>query len=410
MMWEQIRANQRTSVLLVVLMAALLCILGYAVGEALAPGRGLLGLAAAFALWVILSLVSYYSGGSITLAVSGARKIQKSDFPKLFNVVEEMQIASGLAKMPDIYIIDDPAPNAFATGRDPNHAAVAVTSGLLNACSRDELQGVIAHEMAHVRNRDILLMIMVGVLLGTIVLIADVFRRSMFYGGLGRNTRRSSRDSGQAQAILAIVAIVLAILAPLLAQLIYFAVSRKREYLADACGAQFTRYPEGLASALEKISASTATLQRASRATAPMYIINPLKTEGRAANDVTSTHPPIQQRIKILRGMAGGAAFVDYERAYRQITGKRSVLPSSALKDSAHLPARTAEQSAEKPAERVREATDVLWKLSNFSFITCPCGVVLKIPPKFKHPAIQCPHCNRDHKVAGSHKPPAPAH
>jgi heat shock protein HtpX len=269
----------------------------------------------------------------------------------------------------------------------------------LSVCNRDELQGVIAHEMAHVRNRDILMMIMVGVLLGTIVLLADLFRRSMFYGGMGRHTRRSSRDSGQAQAILAVIAIVLAILAPILAQLIYFAVSRKREYLADACGAQFTRYPEGLASALEKIAASPATLQRASRATAPMYIINPLKSEGRAANDVTSTHPPIHQRIRILRGMGGGAAFVDYERAYRQITGRRSVLPASALKESSPLPARPADQGDEKAADRVRQATDVLWKLSNFSFINCACGVVLKIPPSFRQRAFQCPHCGRQHDV-----------
>jgi heat shock protein HtpX len=400
-MWEQIRANQRNSAFLVLLMALLLFVVGYTVGEALARGSGLLGLAAAFAVWVVLSLISYYSGDSITLAVSGARKIQKSDFPKLYNVVEEMQIASGLPKMPDVYIIDDPAPNAFATGRDPNHAAVAVTSGLLNTCNRDELQGVIAHEMAHVRNRDILLMLMVGVLMGTIVLVADLFRRSMFYGGLGRQTRRSSRDSGQAQAILAVIAIVLAILAPFIAQLIYLAVSRRREYLADACGAQFTRYPEGLASALEKISASTATLQRASRATAPMYIINPLKGEGRAASDITSTHPPIQQRIRILRGMAGGAAYVDYERAFRQITGKQGVLPPSALKESQPLAARKAAEAAEQPADRVREATDVLWKLSNFNFITCACGVVLKIPPTFKHPSIQCPRCNREHKITG---------
>jgi heat shock protein HtpX len=398
-MWEQIRANQRKSAILVVVMALLLFAVGYAVGEAAAPGVGLFGLLIAFAVWILLSLISYYAGGSIMLAVSGARKIEKADLPRLYDVVEEMKIASGLPKMPDIYIIDDPAPNAFATGRDPYHAAVAVTSGLLNICSRDELQGVIAHEMSHVRNRDVLFMIMVGVMMGTIVLIADVFRRVLLYGGLGRQTRRSSRDSGQIQMVLILVAIVLGILAPIIAQLIYFAVSRRREYLADACGAQFTRYPEGLASALEKIAASTATLQHANRATAPMYIINPLKQEGMAASDLTSTHPPVKQRIKILRSMAGGASYLDYEKAFRQVTGKRSVIPASAANETQPVPARQASKAQEDHTQRVRETTDALWKLGNYGFIACPCGVKLKIPPAFKLPVIQCPRCQRMHAV-----------
>jgi heat shock protein HtpX len=398
-MWEQIRANQRKSAILVVVMALLLFLIGYAAGEALAPGAGLVGLLIAFAVWIILALISYFAGGSIMLAVSGARKIGKAELPRLYNVIEEMQIASGLPKMPEIYIIDDPAPNAFATGRDPYNAAVAVTSGLLNICNRDELQGVIAHEMSHVRNRDVLFMIMVGVMMGTIVLIADVFRRVLWYGGLGRQTRRSSRDSGQLLIVLVLVGVVLAILAPIIAQLIYFAVSRKREYLADACGAQFTRYPEGLASALEKISASTATLHRANRATAPMYIINPLKQEGRAAANLTSTHPPIQVRIRILRGMAGGASYLDYDTAFRQVTGKRGVIPASAVSEAKPAPARPPTEATEEDTQRVRETTDALWKVHNYGFIACPCGVRLKIPPAFKPPVIQCPHCGRTHNV-----------
>jgi heat shock protein HtpX len=396
-MWEQIRANQRKSAILVVLMALLLFGIGYAVGEAAMPEGGLFGLLIAFTIWILLSVISYYAGGSIMLAVSGARKIEKADLPRLYDVVEEMKIAAGLPKMPDIYIIDDPAPNAFATGRDANHAAVAVTSGLLNICNRDELQGVIAHEMSHVRNRDVLFMIMVGVMMGTIVLIADVFRRVLLYGGLGRQTRRSSRNGGQIQLILILVAVVLGILAPIIAQLIYFAVSRRREYLADACGTQLTRYPEGLASALEKIAASTATLQHASRATAPMYIINPLKQEGMSASDLTSTHPPIKQRIKILRSMAGGASYVDYDKAFRQITGKRGVIPPSVAEEAQPVLARQASAAEEDHTQRVRETTNVLWKLANYGFITCPCGVTLKIPPGFKQPTIQCPHCQRTH-------------
>jgi heat shock protein HtpX len=398
-MWEQIRANQRKSAILVVVMAFFLFAAGYAAAEAIAPGSGIFGLFIAFAVWTVLSLVSYYSGDSIILAVSGARKIKRDDLPRLYNVVEEMQIASGLPKMPDIYIIDDPAPNAFATGRDPNHAAVAVTSGLLNICNRDELQGVIGHEMAHIRNRDILFMIMVGVMMGTIVLIADLATRVFLYGGAGRQSRRSSNDSGQLQMILALLAVVLAILAPIIAQLIYFAVSRKREYLADACGAQFTRYPDGLASALEKIAASTAPLQHANRATAPMYIINPLRQKGMAASDLTSTHPPIKERIRILRSMAGGAGFTDYDKAFRQVTGKRSAIPQAEVSEAKPVPARRASEAVEEHADRARETTDALWKVNNYAFIACPCGVTLKIPPLFKLPTIQCPHCQRTHSV-----------
>jgi len=402
-MWEQISANQRRSVLLVVIMAALLFAIGYVTGEALAPGGGLFGILVAFGIWIILSLVSYFSGGAIMLGVSGARKLRKSDLPRLFNVVEEMQIASGLPRMPDVYVIDDLAPNAFATGRDPEHAAVAVTSGLLNICNRDELQGVIAHEMSHVRNRDVLFMIMVGVMLGTIVLVADLVSRAYLFGGIGRRTRRSSGDNGQLQVVLMVLALLLAVLAPIIAQLIYLAVSRRREYLADACGAQFTRYPEGLASALEKISASTATLRHASRATAPMYIINPLKAEGSTASNLTATHPPIQQRIRILRSMASGAGYLDYEKAYRQVTGKSGVIPQRAMGAAEPLRARAAVEAPEDQTQRVRETTDVLWRLNNYSFINCPCGLTIKVPPAYSLPTIECPRCQRKHTLAEAH-------
>ena len=292
-MWEIIRANQRRAATLVVLMAALLLLVGYALGEALAPGAGLGGLFVAFVVWVGLTLISYFRGDSIFLALSGARRIEKNDNPQLFNVVEEMTIAAGLPKVPDIYVMDDAAPNAFATGRDAQHAAVAVTAGLLESLNRDELQGVIAHELGHVKNRDVLYMMMVGIMMGAIVLLADVGARVFFFGGGRRRT--SSRSEGQGQLVIVVVALVLMILAPIIAQLIYLALSRRREYLADASSALFTRYPEGLASALEKISHSTATLASATRATAPMYIVNPLGATARGLADLTSTHPPISR-------------------------------------------------------------------------------------------------------------------
>jgi len=396
--WELVRANQRRAATLVVVMAALLLAVGYAVGEAVA-GTGTAGLFIAFLVWVVLSLVSYYSGDQIFLSLAGAHRISKQDNPVLWDVVEEMCIAAGIAAMPTIYVIDDAAPNAFATGRDAQHASVAVTAGLLETLSRDELQGVIAHELGHVANRDVLYMMMVGVMLGAIVLLADLGTRVMFYGGGRRRT--SSRDGGQAQAIILIVAIVLMILAPLLAQLVYFAVSRRREYLADACSALYTRYPEGLASALEKISHSTVALHAASRATAPLYIVNPLGASAKGLADITSTHPPTSERIRILRSMAGGAGYGQYDEAFRKVTGKAvGVVPAAARQAAEH--ARVAAPKApdtRQRLERVRHTTDMLWRLNQYAFIACACGTTLKVPPAYVGHELACPHCGAMHRV-----------
>jgi heat shock protein HtpX len=405
-MWEQIRANQRRSAIMVILMAALLFLLGYFLGELFFGDRGgTAGLVIAFIVWTVLTMLSYFSGDSIFLSISGARKIQKQDHPVLFNIVEEMTIAAGLPKMPDVYIIDDATPNAFATGRKPDKAAVAVTAGLLEILDRDELQGVIAHEIGHIRNRDILYMMMVGIMMGTIVLLADIGIRAMFYGGAGRR-RTSSRDgAGQAQAIIMLVAIVLMILAPIIAQLIYFTISRKREYLADAGGAQFTRYPEGLASALEKISGVPQKLKAVSRVTAPSYIINPLRSGERGLTGLFSTHPPTSERVKILRAMAGAADYGKYDEAYRKVTRRPvGVVPASALKAAQETPSRAAEKKdALSQLDRIRETTDMLWRLNQFIFIACACGTKLKIPPEYLGKRIECPHCGTPHIA----KPPA---
>jgi heat shock protein HtpX len=398
-MWELVRANQRRSATLVVVMAGLLFFLGYALGETLAPGGGLGGLLIAFLVWIGLTLVSYFQGNAIFLAVAGAHRIEKKDNPVLFNVVEEMTIASGLPKVPDVYIIDQAAPNAFATGRDPQHAAVAVTAGLLETLDRDELQGVIAHELGHVANRDVLYMMMVGVMMGTIVLLADIGARVFFFGGGRRRT--SSRSGGQAQLVILAVAIVLMILAPIVAQLIYLALSRRREYLADASSALYTRYPEGLASALEKISHSTARLSSATRATAPMYIVNPLGVSARGLADLTSTHPPISERIRILRSMGSGAGLKTYNEAFRKVTGRAvGVVPFGALAAAEHAPASApATRDATSRLERVRQTTDMLWKLNQFVFIPCACGTTLKVPPAYVGREIPCPQCGTVHKV-----------
>jgi heat shock protein HtpX len=381
-------------------MGALLILIGYFLG--LAFGSATSGLVIALLVWAILSLVGYFQGDSILLSMSGAKKIGPDDHPRLYNVVEEMKIASGLEKVPDIYIIDDPALNAFATGRDPNKASVAITSGLLQKLNRDELQGVIGHEISHIKNRDVLLMAMCGVLLGTIVLIAWYGSRFLFFGGTtGSRRSSSSRGGGQGQIIILVVALVFMILAPIFAQLIYFAISRKREYLADASSALYTRYPEGLASALEKLGTSTGQLKSANKATAPMYIVNPFRQKGMQASDLTSTHPPISERIRILRAMAG-ASFNDYDQAYLQVHAGKGVIPAASLA-AATVPIKTIKLEGEagelNEIQRARETSDVMWRLSNYNTITCDCGAKLRVPPQFKEPQIKCPRCGRTHQI-----------
>jgi heat shock protein HtpX len=399
-MWEQIRSNRIRSVVLVIGMALLLFLIGYFLGLYFFENP-VGGLVIALIVWGIMSLVAYFQGDSILLALSRARKISRDDYPRLYNIVEEMKIASGLEKMPDIYIIDDPALNAFATGRDPNKASVAVTSGLLQKLNRDELQGVIGHEIAHINNRDVLLMAMCGVLLGTIVILAWYATRILFFGSMFGN-RRSSSGGGQAQLIILAVGIVLMILAPIAAQFIYFAISRKREYMADASSALYTRYPEGLASALEKLAASTTPVKSANQASAPMYIINPFRKKGRAATDLTSTHPPISERIRILRSMAGGASLADYDSAYRQVHKRgRGVMPAAAVASAGAVGLRAASPEAAQAepepgkVERSREVNDLMWRLNKYKTINCACGTKLKVPPGFKGDSVRCPHCGR---------------
>jgi len=405
-MWAQIQSNRRRSMILVAALALVLLLLGYFLGEAFL-GSGLFGLIIALVIWAVMNLIAYFQGGALILSLSRARKIGPDDYPRLWNVVEEMKIASGLEKMPDVYIIDDPATNAFATGRDPKHAAVTVTSGLLQKMNRDELQGVVAHEMSHIQNRDVLLMTLCSVLLGTIVILAWYGSRVMLFSGGGRGRRSGSGGGGNGAAIIMIVALLLAILAPIFAQLIYFAISRKREYLADASGALYTRYPEGLASALEKIADSTVGLKSANQAFAPMYIANPFRKEGRSASDLTSTHPPIRERVRILRSMAGGASFVDYNKAFQQVRNiKQNIIPGSALAGAAGLvatrqqtPALDKSSESQQKLDRAREVSGLLDKLHQYTALACQCGTAFRIPPDYKGKIIRCPRCGRDNQI-----------
>jgi heat shock protein HtpX len=300
-MYEEIAANRRNSWLLVVLITAVLVCLGYLVGEYW--GNGYVGIFLASVVAVVSCLSAYYSGDKAVLTMSKARRIKKEDYPQLFNVMEELSIAAGLP-MPAVYVIDDTAPNAFATGRDPERASVAITTGLLKKLNREELQGVMAHEMSHVGNHDILFATLVGVLVGSVALVSDFLLRGTFLGRAGRRAGRGSLGGGGfGGIILLMIGFIFAVLAPLATKLLQLAISREREYLADASAAQLTRYPEGLASALEKISSDQEVLEVANRATQHLYIINPIKPFEKRASALFSTHPPVEYRVARLRLM-----------------------------------------------------------------------------------------------------------
>ena len=301
---DRIALNRRNSLLLISGFLGFVSAFGYVVGYALLgdPTSALFGLVLAFVVGTVSGLATYYGGDRMVLAASRAKQITHEDAPVLFNVVEEMSIAAGLP-MPKVYVIEDSAPNAFATGRDSEHASVAVTSGLLEKLNRDELQGVIAHEMSHVGNYDIRYAMLVGILVGTTVLISDFFLRGLWWGG---DRGRQREGGGQIQLIMIVLAVVFAVLAPLFARLLQLSISRQREYLADATAVQLTRNPKSLADALQKISSDREVLEVANRATAHLYIVNPIKKFEKRAKGLFSTHPPIEERIQILRSLETG--------------------------------------------------------------------------------------------------------
>ena len=295
--YDAAAANRWRTVVLIAVFTAIIALLGYFVGEYFAPGGGLAALPFAFALAVGSGLASYFAGDQIILAQSRAREISPDQEKVLHDVVEALALGLGIPT-PKLYVIEDSAPNAFATGRDPRHASVVVTRGLLDKMDRTELEGVIAHELSHVGNRDIRVMLLVTILVGTVALLADWMWRSFFWTRGGRRER-----DGGGNAIIAVIAIALALLTPIIATLIQLAVSRQREYLADASGALLTRYPSGLASALRKIAADPEPLEVANKATASLYIANPLKDAPAFFDHLFDTHPPIEERIRRLEAM-----------------------------------------------------------------------------------------------------------
>jgi heat shock protein HtpX len=299
-MYTQIDQNKSNTRILMYLFIFFVTMLGYVFGLGLSgndqEALGIMGIFGIIA--IIYAVISYFAAGQIAMSITGAKEIKKSDNPTLYRTVENLSIAAGVPT-PRIFLINDTALNAFATGRGPENAMVAITSGLLDKLEKPELEGVMAHELSHVRNYDIRLQSVVVALVGIIALLSDIFLRSLFYGG-GR--RRSNNKGG---GIVILIGIALAILSPIIAQLIQLAISRQREYLADASGALLTRYPEGLARALEKIRADKEPLEAANKATAHMYIEDPLRNEKgmKWMNGLFATHPDISDRIARLRGM-----------------------------------------------------------------------------------------------------------
>ena len=463
-MWQQIAANKRKTTIVLIISFILMLLAGsifgvlfcvYNVSYNRADGNGdlflmLYGIAAgsgiAIVLWLIQLATAFVNGNNTVLKIFNAYELPPYSHKILQNVVEEMSIAAGLPKPPRIYVIDSNMPNAFACGLSPDKSVVAVTTGLLTTLNRDELQGVIAHEISHIVNRDSSLLLYACVMFGTILLISDIGFR-VFVRSSGR---RSSSSKGSAGAVILIVVLVLAILSfvitPILIRILYSMLSKKREYLADACAAQLTRYPAGLASALYKISHSDATVENSNGYTNAMFIVNPKETEKNikkkkrtnyfteeisdfSANGISSalssgceTHPPTEERIKILMNMTG-AGLKDYDEALKAVSKRKtSVLSRESLKSSKELSIRepledfvrtsalplmgiTSDQTVkETKAENIsknkgfykkqkREAEDIVWRANGYIFKQCECGTKMKFPVSYKGQDISCPHC-----------------
>lgn len=305
--FAQQAANRRNSFLLAVLVSLLLGALGFAIGYAVTGDTtgGIGTTVVALIIGIVASLGSYFAGDKLVLAASNAKRVDSSKAPQLLNVVQELALAANIP-MPAVYLIDDTAPNAFATGRDPKHASIAITTGLLQKLDREELQGVIGHELSHVRNLDIRFSLLVGVLVGSVALLSHFFLRfTMFGGGRRSGGDRDRGGGGGLQAIMFVIAIVLAIVAPIAARLVQLAVSRQREYLADASSVQLTRNPAGLERALAKIATDKEVLEVANPATQHLYFTNPIKKFEERSSSMFSTHPAIVDRINRLRSLAG---------------------------------------------------------------------------------------------------------
>jgi len=397
-MWELIEKNKRKSLLVLFFMFILMTALSGAIGLSIEPNYGLYwGAAFGILLWAVQSLVAYFLGDDIVLHFNMAVVVTPESSPQLYNIVEEMKIAAGLAVMPEIYIVQSQGMNAFATGIRPNKTAICVTSGLVENLNRDELQGVIAHEMSHILNRDVLFMTFAGVMLGTITMLSNALLKGTIFANSDRRSRRKRGIGGGHPAIILIL-LLLAIFAPILARIFYFTISKKREYLADATAARLTRYPIGLASALEKI-AKQSSVDFVSKITAPMFIVNPHFAGGDEDSIfAASTHPPIYKRIAILTQLqhGGTVSLGNYQKIYEKEVEKSQLLSNAVLKaDSGEkIRQQSVEETAQKPAAKAVE--DIILANSGFKILTCECGLKIKLPPSSMQTKIKCPRCKRE--------------
>jgi heat shock protein HtpX len=428
MIEELIRKNQRKSIYLIVLSFVILLIVGYVLGDIfytyLATRRGAnfagdrnlfaFGFAGFIGLVELIQVYFIFNGKPRSLLKQfGMKPANQTQFRKLNNVIAEMSIASGLRKVPEAYVIPSKAANAMAFGTSPENGAIAVTAGLLSICNRDELQGVVAHELSHLINKDSMLLEVCRSTLGMVIVLRDVMLRSLYWGSMGRgNYRTSSKSSGKGKSsmhlVFIIIGVIFALIAPILVQLIYYSLSREREYLADAVSARLTRYPAGLASALTKIAYSTNTLKDVDKVSAAAFIDTPFG-DVVVTSKGTRTHPPIWNRIKILKKMSGGAGYIDYQKAYREVTNsKPAFMPESVAGNTTKLPLRAGEALVDEPgmvssSEEMEALTqslrsdDIIRMTEGYGFIDCECGMNIKVPPDFGKFEVKCPRCGRRH-------------
>ncbi len=428
MIEELIRKNKRKSINLLILSFVILLIVGYILGDIfytyLMPRNSsdygsnrtifALGFAGFIGLIELIQIYLIFNGKPKGVFKQlGLKPANETKFAKLNNVIAEMSIAAGLGKPPEAYVIPTEAINAMAFGTSPEQGAIAVTAGLLSVCNRDELQGVVAHELSHLINRDSMLLEVCRSTLGMVIVLRDVMLRSIYWGSMGQQNYRTNRSSGKGKQsgmhlVFIILGVIFAILAPIMVQLIYFALSREREYLADAVSARLTRYPAGLASALTKIAYSTHSMDKIDKITSAAFIDQP-NGDVIISSKGSKTHPPIWNRIKILRKMSGGAGYIDYQKAYQEVMQTRAeFMPASVAGSKTNLPLREAEAIGDEPGlistqeemvalNRNIRVDDVIRLSEGFGFINCECGMNIKVPPEYGKFEIKCPRCGRRH-------------
>ena len=373
-----------------------------------------IGIAISLFLWLFLLFIALVDGKRIILALNWTYKLPRDSNRILRNVVEEMSIAAGLPKVPEIYVIDAAMPNSFSTGMSPKDSAIVVTTGLLTALDRDELQAVIAHEIAHIANRDTSFMLIAGAMLGTITVITHLGLKMIF--GYSMSRRNPIGNNFKLKIVIIALTLLLMVFSPIMARILYLFISQKKEYLADACAVQYTRYPRALATALVKISTSVFVLRDADKLTSSMYIVHPLdlEVEQREAfsmfKNIFRTHPPTEKRIEVLEKMTR-ADFNAYNAAFSKTSPrKRTIINKKDLYNVKKVDIKIPERNYETDvngrhiylasaladmAERKREAEDIVWKAKNYIFRECECGTKLKIPQSYKGQEISCPHCGK---------------